>query len=250
MIYDEYRECNSSGESIFRVLGRVSAPFQLHTTMSPAACIVPTASRVARDSSSEEPSCSDYSPRHHQYHQQHHHHHHHHQHHHHRFPEKIQPLLSPLVADDDILLHLVPFLAKNEGYLFVGSVAKSWREAWGTHPKRTHMDNVVESASRLEWASRTPNWVWDESICKRSAAGGHLGALKYARSQGCPWDEQTCTEAAAAGNLSILRWAKQNGCPWNETTCAYAAKRGDLDMLRWARTVSYTHLTLPTILLV
>ena len=152
-----------------------------------------------------------------------------------RSDENPHQIRHPLVDDHDVLLHLVPFLAKHAGYLFFGSVAKSWRDAWGSHPKLTHMDEVVESASRLEWASRAPNWVWDVTICRRSAAGGHLGALKYARSQGCPWDEQTCTEAAASGNLSILRWAKHNGCPWNATTCAYAAKRGDLDVLRWAR---------------
>lgn len=141
---------------------------------------------------------------------------------------------NPLLDDDDILLHLIPFVIP-EGYLYVAGVTKCWQEAWGMHPKITSIDNAVESASRLEWAKGQQGWSWDATVCRRSAAGGHLGALRYARSQGCPWNEQTCSEAAAAGHLSILRWARANGCPWDASTCAAAASRGHLDMLRWAR---------------
>lgn len=159
---------------------------------------------------------------------------------------------NPLIDEDDILRHLIPFVADNEGYLFVAGVASTWYKAWvgGQLPKNTCLGNVVESASRLAWASSrlstgggtgggrggasTP-WVWDESVCRRAAAGGHLGALKYARKQGCPWDATCTREAAAGGHLSLLRWAHANGCEWDASTPACAARCGDLDTLRFAR---------------
>eukprot|EP00752_Nemacystus_decipiens_P011502 g10214.t1 len=143
----------------------------------------------------------------------------------------------PLVAEDDILRHLIPFVAENEGYLFVAGVASTWARGW-VGEKTTKLNSVVESASRLESASTSKapsSWAWTERICARAAAGGHLGALKYARRQQCPWDVSCCREAAAGGHLSLLRWCHQNGAPWNKEVCSEAARRGDLDLLRWAR---------------
>lgn len=147
---------------------------------------------------------------------------------------------NPLVAEDDILRHLIPFVAENEGYLFVAGVASTWARGW-MGEKKTKLSAAVESAARLESAgitSDTPS-AWD-SICSRAAAGGHLGALKYARRQQCPWDPPkrpgACArEAASGGHLSLLRWAHQNGLELTKETCSEAAKRGDLDLLRWAR---------------
>lgn len=145
---------------------------------------------------------------------------------------------NPLVNDEDVLLHLMPF-AEAEGYQFVGGVSKCWRDAWdGGHggnsglKRESTLASAVESASRLAWA-KAGGCRWDATICQRAAAGGHLDTLRFARSRGCLWDERTCTQAAASGQLSILRWAHANGCPWDAQTCATAAWGGDLDMLRY-----------------
>lgn len=141
---------------------------------------------------------------------------------------------NPLVDDEDVLLHLMPF-AEAEGYQFVGGVSKCWRDAWDGggdgRPHETKLNSAVESASRLAWA-RSGGCRLDATTCERAAAGGHLDALRYARGQRCPWDAGTCTQAAASGKLSILRWAHANGCPWDVQTCATAAWGGNLDMIR------------------
>lgn len=148
---------------------------------------------------------------------------------------------NPLVAEDDILRHLIPFVAENEGYLFVAGVASTWARGW-MGEKTTKLSSAVESAARLEaagiTADDTPS-AW-ESICSRAAAGGHLGALKYARGKRCPWDPPkrpgACArEAASGGHLTLLRWAHENGLELTKDTCSEAARRGDLDLLRWAR---------------
>lgn len=151
-----------------------------------------------------------------------------------------RPQNNPLVAEDDILRHLIPFVAENEGYLFVAGVASTWARGW-MGDKKTKLSSAVESAARLESAGITADTpsAW-ESICSRAAAGGHLGALKYARRQQCPWDPPkrpgACArEAASGGHLSLLRWAHRNGLELTKETCSEAAKRGDLDLLRWAR---------------
>ena len=49
--------------------------------------------------------------------------------------------------------------------------------------------------------------------CAEAAAKGLLGALQWARAQGCPWDERTCARAAKNGHLEVLQWLRANGCP-------------------------------------
>ena len=76
-------------------------------------------------------------------------------------------------------------------------------------------------------------------VCRGSAQGGHLEALKFLRGLDppCPWDGWTCNFAAEEGHLEVLKWLRSQDppCPWDERTCAEAAKGGHLDVLKWAR---------------
>jgi hypothetical protein len=75
---------------------------------------------------------------------------------------------------------------------------------------------------------------WDFQICYRAAAGGHLEVLRYAHEHGCPWDKATCSRAARGGHLEVLRYAHEHGCPWDSGTCYEAAAGGHLEVLRYA----------------
>ena len=87
-----------------------------------------------------------------------------------------------------------------------------------------------------------------DMLCNAAARSGQFEELKALRAENWPWSRMTCVKAANDGQLKILKWLRANGCPWDEWTCSGAAYNGYLEVLQWA--VSYTHLTLPTILLV
>lgn len=105
----------------------------------------------------------------------------------------------------------------------------------------------------------------NKNICEIAARTGHLNALKWARSLGCPWDEMTffyavksnsigvvqyCIDSdcpfdqnisAAAVNhwkycsidlMPILKLLHKSGYPWHEDAAALTAKNGDLKLLR------------------
>jgi hypothetical protein len=75
---------------------------------------------------------------------------------------------------------------------------------------------------------------WDSYTCYHAAAGGHLEVLRYAHEHGCPWDSYTCYSAAEGGYLEVLRYAHEHGCPWDSYTCCKAAAGGHLGVLRYA----------------
>jgi hypothetical protein len=50
-------------------------------------------------------------------------------------------------------------------------------------------------------------------VSAAAAGKGHLGALAWLHSRGCPWDSKTCSAAAAGGHLEVLRYAHERGCP-------------------------------------
>ena len=97
---------------------------------------------------------------------------------------------------------------------------------------------VAVSAARLEWARGLLGEDWERAIpyvCQRAAGAGSLGALQWARAQGCPWDANTCRGAAEGGHLEVLQWARAQECPWDESICYKAAEGGHLEVLQWAR---------------
>jgi hypothetical protein len=72
------------------------------------------------------------------------------------------------------------------------------------------------------------------AACEAAAKGGHLDALVWLHSRGCPWDVYTCYLAAVGGHLEVLRYAHEHGCPWGGYTCHLAALGGHLEVLRYA----------------
>ena len=80
--------------------------------------------------------------------------------------------------------------------------------------------------------------LWDQNSCGVAARFGHLGVLRWLRSQGCQWDERTCHFAATAGQLEILEWARSQNppCPWVKRNCVYEASNNDHHhVLAWIR---------------
>jgi hypothetical protein len=75
---------------------------------------------------------------------------------------------------------------------------------------------------------------WDIDVCNFAAAGGYLEVLRYAHEHGCPWDSGTCWRAVAGGHLEVLWYAHEHGCPWDSSTCMWAAAGGHLEVLRYA----------------
>jgi hypothetical protein len=75
---------------------------------------------------------------------------------------------------------------------------------------------------------------WDRFTSYRATGGGHLEVLRYAHEHGCAWDSETCHWAAVGGRLEVLRYAHEHGCPWDISTCYGAAKRGHLEVLQYA----------------
>ena len=98
------------------------------------------------------------------------------------------------------------------------------------------MLGVLESSPGLiKGDNKLTTEAFAKSLCRFSAAGGHLAVLKWARAHRYPWGEITCAVAAKNGHLEVLPCARANGCPWDERTCAWAALNGHLEILQWAR---------------
>lgn len=87
---------------------------------------------------------------------------------------RLEPARNPLADHRDVLQLTLDFAWK-EGFLFVASVSKRWREAWCERPTETSMKSAVQSASRLAWA----------------------------KDGGCRWDVLTCARAAGELNLCV-----------------------------------------------
>jgi hypothetical protein len=75
---------------------------------------------------------------------------------------------------------------------------------------------------------------WGSWICFNAAEGGHLEVLRYAHEHGCPLSDHICYIAAAGGHLEVLRYAHEHGCPWDSFVCYNAALAGHLEVLRYA----------------
>jgi hypothetical protein len=75
---------------------------------------------------------------------------------------------------------------------------------------------------------------WDSKSCLQAARGGHLEVLRYAHEHGYPWASSTCHNAARGGHLEVLRYAHEHDCPWASATTFCAAMGGHLEMLRYA----------------
>ena len=69
------------------------------------------------------------------------------------------------------------------------------------------------------------------------AKGGHFSLLLWLKREGCPIHlENICRRAAEIGHMEMLKWARKQGAPLDETMYFSAAKGGQLEILRWLRT--------------
>ncbi|KAJ1630120.1 hypothetical protein T492DRAFT_1005802 [Pavlovales sp. CCMP2436] len=103
-----------------------------------------------------------------------------------------------------------------------------------------HLDALTWLHSRgCPWDT---NVDWPCNTCRSAAAGGHLEVLRYAHEHGCQWDDDACEVAAEGGHLDLLQYAHEHGCPWDNHTCWCAAEGGYLEVLRYALDVlRYAH---------
>jgi hypothetical protein len=83
----------------------------------------------------------------------------------------------------------------------------------------------------LAWL-RSRGCPWNSETCRFAAEGGHLEALRYAHEHGCAWDRRTSRRAALGGHLEVLRYAHEHGCEWDRSICHVAAQGGHLEVLR------------------
>ncbi|KAF8062697.1 hypothetical protein HT031_004026 [Scenedesmus sp. PABB004] len=94
----------------------------------------------------------------------------------------------------------------------------------------------------LRWArAQTPPLPWGDSwcgVCFLAARCGDVEMLRWARAQAkpAPWDAQACAAAAEHGHLEALRWLRTNGCPWWRARCERAAAdKGHDAVVAWIR---------------
>lgn len=166
---------------------------------------------------------------------------------------------NPLLDNLDVLQHLVQPFVEEKAYLFVASVSRRWRDAWGDRPKITSCNLAVQSRPCLDWASAAGLDIGDNPcrraategrldvlqhavslgfsqegmpVCEYAAGAGHLDVLKWCRARGFPWG-QSSVRAAESGHFNVLRYCRDHGCPWDLATFEAAATGGFLDVLEW-----------------
>jgi hypothetical protein len=98
--------------------------------------------------------------------------------------------------------------------------------ACATAARKGHLDALAWLHSR--------GCPWDDITTYNAARGGHLEVLRYAHEHGCSWDSATCYLAAQGGHLEVLQYAHEHGCEWYGETCSRAAAGGHLEVLRYA----------------
>lgn len=168
------------------------------------------------------------------------------------------------VDAEDILSHTISFVGDAE-YLFVASVSKAWKDAWGPRPKTTSRCMAVQSCSCLAWAMAS-DFGRNDGACRRAASkglldviqyaielgcsrdraevcmyaagGGHLESLKWCRARGCLWKD-SLRLAMTNGHLEVVRWCLANGCPWDTRWLQCAAQMGHFEVLAWCRANGY-----------
>ncbi len=63
-----------------------------------------------------------------------------------------------------------------------------------------------------------------------AADGGHLPAVQWLRSRGCPWDATALEAAAAAGHSELVGWLVEAGCLLTSSVLEAAVREGRIDM--------------------
>ena len=138
---------------------------------------------------------------------------------------------------------------------------------WNVH-ECSSISTLEFAWNNMEWGERFPcGNVKDQAwFCAQVAKTNKLELLKWAREvKQCKWNEWTIKRASDQGNLEMLKYCISNHCPCDVRTHRHvilqASSSGRVDIVKYLvekrmissyedKAVSYTHLTLPTILLV
>ena len=78
---------------------------------------------------------------------------------------------------------------------------------------------------------------FSDEACVAAARHGHLEALKWLRSEGCPWGESpfdVCSNAVLGNHLHVLKWALENGCALSSFAWAMAESSRE-EVKEWLR---------------
>lgn len=150
--------------------------------------------------------------------------------------------------------------------MYVATVNKTWRHAYGSANAKTSVRQAVASVSRVRsvlpflksqpslnnnaffHASKSGNVCVLERLlankrpralytCAAGAvAGGNLETLSWAVANLFPLDRFVCHAAASAGNLKMLKWAVSIGCPWEPARCSdVSGENGHLAVQTWIK---------------
>jgi len=70
---------------------------------------------------------------------------------------------------------------------------------------------------------------WDETVCEKAAANGHLDCFKYLHENGCPWN----TYLYITGRRNCVEFAFEQGLEWGKYTPDHVADYGNLEILKY-----------------
>lgn len=154
---------------------------------------------------------------------------------------------TPPLENNDILSIVVGFTKQ---FLFVASVSKRFRRAWGGRPAKTELVAEETSVSQLKKVTSPlyrplPPRHLVLVVIDRAARLGNRDLIEFAwghmviedgRSalMTCDnWSSTTCAEAAGGGHLELLKWLRGRGCPWDRKTWQSAARGGHVRVLQY-----------------
>ena len=71
--------------------------------------------------------------------------------------------------------------------------------------------------------------LWDETVCEKAAANGHLHCLKYLHENGCPWNKSL----HIVGKPSCVQYACEQGLELDDNITELVAASGHADTLKY-----------------
>lgn len=130
----------------------------------------------------------------------------------------------------DTVSHILSFCGN--AYLYVATINKTWRQAYGPANNKTSVCQAVTSLSRVRGV--LPTLKLQQRFLPR-IEHRNIDFLDQLLANKRPTALYTCTAGAVAGgNLQTLSWAVANGFPLDRFVCHRAASAGNLGMLKWA----------------
>ena len=132
---------------------------------------------------------------------------------------------------DKVAGHVVGFGGK-DGYLFVASVCRAWRLAWGSNACTT--DPMTDSTTVSQLTEALESGVPRQDLCARACSLGRLDMVRATREMGCPWGNSLAL-VAFHRDLDFVRIVREMGCPMTANTFEVASFVGDIDTMSYLR---------------